>query len=106
MGNCMTSRNCAHDGNHKQMVAAARALGYEVLDLSRVGGGCPDTLVSKGYFGCLVEIKQVKGKVSLRQKLWMERWAGLPCVVVRTVEELTEVLHEQEALYRKAYRSN
>ena len=33
------------DANHSAVRAALRKLGCEVLDLSSVGGGCPDLLV-------------------------------------------------------------
>ena len=106
MGNCMTSRNCAHDENHKEMLAAARSWGYGVVDLGRVGAGVPDTLISKGFFGVLVEIKKPKGKVSDRQKKWHADWVGIPVVIAHTVDELREVLHEQERIFRKTHCIN
>jgi hypothetical protein len=45
------------DANHARIVAAFARLGCSVLDLSRVGQGCPDLLISKHGRNVLVEIK-------------------------------------------------
>ena len=45
------------DSNHKQIVAAFRKMGCTVLDLSRVGQGCPDLCIGKHGVNVLVEIK-------------------------------------------------
>jgi hypothetical protein len=58
------------DANHAEIVAAFRACGCQVLDLSRVGGGCPDLLVSSRGGRCLflVEVKD-GAKSPSRRKL-------------------------------------
>ena len=38
---------CRRDENHKEIVAYLEELGYVVLDLSPMGKGCPDILVSE-----------------------------------------------------------
>ena len=50
------------DANHAAVVRALRQVGASVLDLSRVGQGCPDLLV--GYQGknFLVEVKATAKK--------------------------------------------
>jgi hypothetical protein len=44
------------DANHADIVKALRAAGCGVLDLSKVGNGCPDLLVHAGVT-VLMEIK-------------------------------------------------
>lgn len=38
---------CRRDANHKEIVSYLERLGYEVLDLSPLGKGAPDILVSE-----------------------------------------------------------
>lgn len=41
----MPRRAARVDANHASIVAAARQMGCKVLDLSKVGRGCPDLLL-------------------------------------------------------------
>jgi len=52
------------------------ALGASVLNLSRVGQGCPDLLI--GYKGksVLVEVKSAKGTFTEPQIKFMQNWRG------------------------------
>lgn len=80
------------DGNHRQIVDALRAAGRRVLDLSRVGQGCPDLLVRWGSSMVLMEIKLPLGpkggssrsKLNAEQVEFARQW---PVVVVRSVAE-------------------
>lgn len=79
------------DANHAQVVAALRAAGCVVDDISAVGGGIPDLLV--GYIRrgerhfALFEVKD-GAKVKSAQKLtdaqirWHEKYAGWPVSIV------------------------
>jgi hypothetical protein len=60
------------DANHAEIVAAFRACGCQVLDLSRVGGGCPDLLVSARGVLFLVEVKDGTKPPSARRLTSME----------------------------------
>ena len=78
------------DANHGEIVAALRKVGCRVLDLSRVGQGCPDLLVSLPSRRCLpalvlMEIKTAKGRVT-QDQIKFEA-AGWPVFMVRSVEE-------------------
>ena len=79
------------DANHADIVQAFKQMGATVLDLSRVGGGCPDLLV--GYRGAnvLVEVKIAKGKKNKLQEKFFADWKG-PCFEVRTVMEAFEII--------------
>lgn len=80
------------DANHAEIVSALRAAGRRVLDLSRVGSGCPDILVSVGGRLILMEIKiplgprggASKSKLTPDQEAFRRQW---PVVVVRSVAE-------------------
>lgn len=86
------------DANHAQIVAELRARGYAVSDLSAVGRGCPDLLVSKDGRGLLVEIKSEanrggkargakQAETLALQALWRKLHPGV-CVVAMTVEDV------------------
>jgi len=80
------------DSNHHEIVAALRAAGRRVLDLSRVGSGCPDLLVCVGGKLLLMEVKTPlgpkggasKSKLTPDQEAFRHQW---PFVVVRSVAE-------------------
>ena len=74
------------DRNHAEIVKALRAAGRRVLDLSRVGQGCPDILVGWGGHQVLMEIKADKGKLTPQQEAFRASWP-CPVVIVRSVGE-------------------
>lgn len=76
------------DSNHQAIGNALRRLGFSVLDLSRVGGGCPDYLVHLGQFWALVEVKTEKGKLRREQLEFQQTW---PVTVVRTLEDVVRL---------------
>jgi hypothetical protein len=81
-------RAARRDGNHSAIAAALYAAGVEVIDLSMVGGGCPDILCYRRSNGLLrlLEIKNPKGRnrVHAAQSEFARR---LPVWVVRSVDE-------------------
>jgi VRR-NUC domain len=80
------------DANHAEITARYEEHFCQVLDLSTVGGGCPDTLVRittrQGHVLQLVEIKVPGGSLSPSQELFRQEWGMRNCTVVRTVEEV------------------
>ena len=83
------------DANHGAIVAALRRVGCNVLDLSRVGAGCPDLLVSCRRRGglpdlLLMEVKTAKGKFSADQRKFEA--LGWPVFVARSVEEALKIV--------------
>lgn len=81
------------DANHSAVVAALRKVGCRVLDLSKVGKGCPDLLVRLGFRLRLIEIKNAaaRGKVSKEQGEFHAVWSG-HVSVVETPEQAIEVM--------------
>jgi hypothetical protein len=77
------------DQNHAAIVAALKAVGVRVFDLSGVGGGCPDIACLKANKRdvVLLEIKTEKGALKQTQVDAHQDW---PVVVVRTVDEALE----------------
>ncbi len=79
------------DANHKEICDEFKRLGGEVLDLSRLGGGCPDiALWARGAWH-VVEIKNTKtgyGRKGLNklQQLWANA-AQAPVYIIYTVEQ-------------------
>jgi hypothetical protein len=84
------------DSNHSQIISIFRRCGFSVLDLSRVGCGCPDLLVAKAGRLQLVEIKD-GAKSASRRKLtpdqvrFHESWRS-SLVICNSVEEALMVI--------------
>ena len=76
------------DANHAEIVTAFQQCGYSVLDLSQVGGGCPDLLVGRRGRDYLIEVKSSRGRVSNEQSSWTREWLGYTPRVVRTVDDV------------------
>lgn len=83
-------RAARKDANHADMVAAFERIGCAVADLSTVGNGIPDLLVSKHGEACLCEIKMEKGNLRKSQSDFAKSWKG-EIRVVRNVEDAQEV---------------
>ncbi len=82
------------DGNHKDIVKALRQAGCAVMDLSRVGAGCPDLLVSRGGENWLLEVKlgtlpPSKRKRTPAQVKWHAAWRGRVLIVGSVAEALS-----------------
>ena len=82
------------DGNHAKIVAALRAVGCGVVDLSAVGCGVPDLLVTcptHPHDMVLIEVKDEaqpanKRKLTPAQEKFHAGWRGR-LVVVKSVDE-------------------
>ena len=78
------------DANHSAIVEFFRAAGASVLDLSRVGHGCPDILIGYQHRSVLVEIKDGSKCPSRRtltedQQAFMRSWRGGPVVTITDI---------------------
>lgn len=87
------------DANQAEIVGALRSVGAQVLDLSRVGQGCPDILVGFRGKNHLLEIKRPKakgeaaGRLTEDQLRFMAGWIGRgQAAVVRTVDDALRVI--------------
>lgn len=85
-------RRARTDANHTDIVQAFRRLGCTVLDLSRLGSGCPDALVGIRGRNYLVEIKDGSKPPSARkltpdEEEFFREWRGF----VMIVESLDDV---------------
>lgn len=93
------------DSNHAEIRDGLRAMGYEVLDLSHVGGGIPDLAVKvRGKLGMVhfLEIKDGSKPLS-RQALTKEQevWHNFAHAItskVRTLDEAVEALEWAKGL--------
>ena len=82
------------DANQSDLVKHINRIpGCEWLDLSGVGGGCPDGLIQQKTGGKyklhLVEIKTEKGSLNKKQKKFH---AKFHCHIARDVSDIWEVL--------------
>ena len=84
-------RAARRDANHNEIAGTFESLGFVVTDLSGVGSGCPDLLISSPNQHTLVEIKRADvapsaSKLNDRQQEYREKCPG-PYAVVRTIED-------------------
>jgi len=88
------------DANQHEVVDVFRRMGFSVLFLHQVGGGCPDILIAKNWQSYLVEIKDgkkspSKRKLTIDQEKFHETWNG-DIFIVESVEEAISLAHELE----------
>jgi hypothetical protein len=82
------------DKNHREIVLRLRDLGATVQNLHGVHGGCPDLVVGLDRVTHLVEIKDgdkppSKRRLTPHQRIWIQKWAGSPVVVLLSAEDAT-----------------
>lgn len=93
------------DANHREMLAELDRLDICYIDMSVIGGGCPDVLIAVDGKWQLVEIKNPNtgyGRRGLNknQKRWAEDWKGGPVYVIDSVEKMTRfVSGDTEGIY-------
>ena len=67
------------DNNHAEIADQLKQLGFSVLDLSQLGGGCPDMLIARNGITMMVEVKSGKGKLREGQLIFAGEWRGHIC---------------------------
>jgi len=87
-------RAARSDDNQSRIVRELRKAGLSVLVLSRVGRGAPDLLVGHGGRDWKFEVKNGAGRLTAAQLREHASWKGAPVRVVRTVEEIFEVINK------------
>ena len=80
------------DANHTEIVAGLRQVGATVVDLAKVGKGCPDILVGFRGKTYLMEIKTKTGYVRATQEQFFRSWNGGYIAVVRSFDDAYNVL--------------
>jgi len=79
-------RRAKIDGNQTLIVEALRSVGWRVQSTAQIGKGFPDLVISRGHDVRLVEVKQLKGKLTDDQRRFMVQ-DGWPVLVIRSVED-------------------
>ena len=79
------------DANQTALIGAFEKLGCSVLDLSRVGSGCPDLAVSVHGNTVLVEVKTEEGKLSPEQ-IRFHRESKASIFVARTFDDVAVIV--------------
>jgi len=76
---------------------ALRKLGFSVVSIHRVGGGCPDLLVGKAGKNWLMEIKnpEYSGELTDDEREFFASWKG-QVDVVATIEEALEIVSHKD----------
>jgi hypothetical protein len=85
------------DGTHASIVAGLRGAGLLVIDLSQVGGGCPDILTAYNGTWFLIEVKDMatdygRRGLSERQRHLALLAGSAPVHVVTSLEEAMQCL--------------
>lgn len=85
------------DANQAEIVDALRSIGCLIADMSAVGRGFPDLLVSFRGKLLLLEVKNPKahGKLNKLQREWHANWKG-QAAVVHSIEEALQVVTADE----------
>lgn len=83
------------DSNQAQIIADLKKIGVSVLNLSRVGGGCPDILVGWQGKNILIEIKTAKGNLNDLQIEFFEQWKGQK-FVCKSINEIIEIINNKK----------
>ena len=79
------------DRGHAAIAAHIRSIGWSVFDSSAIGGGFPDTVVSRLGHTALMEIKHGKSDLNTLQRKFSDGWAGA-YFVVRSPEDAEKQL--------------
>jgi hypothetical protein len=77
------------DSNQKVITDCFRRLGYSIIDLSGIGGGCPDIEIGKHGINDLVEIKTENGKLNELQLAFAAKW-NAPVYLIRSVDDIVD----------------
>lgn len=83
------------DTNHGAIVDGIRQIfgPDSVLDLSRVGQGCPDILVGIRGHNIMLEIKTDRGKLTADQVYFHREWGG-QVAVIRTLADALAIISD------------
>lgn len=93
------------DANHGELKGHFERMGCSVLDLFRVGHGCPDMLVALHGFSVLVEAKVQDGKLTPEQIRFHREWKGEICQAT-TLDDCLAIVGRLKAKMRTAYAAN
>lgn len=82
------------DRNHVEVMNVFRSFGFVILDLSKVGGGCPDFLAANKRREILVEVKDgekppSQRKLNEKQVAFHDGWPR-DILIVTSIEEATK----------------
>ena len=82
------------DGNQAEIVSEFKRLGASVIDLSRVGEGCPDLCIGVAKVNALVEVKRdEKARFTEQQLDFMTYWNGQPVFRANCIEDAQYIVH-------------
>jgi hypothetical protein len=89
------------DTVQSDIVVDLRKLGASVLDLSRVGVGCPDLLVGWKGINLLVELKTpkrgTKKATAEKQAVFAATWSGAPVLKATSLQQILDRFAQLEA---------
>ena len=82
------------DLNQREIVKALRGLQCQVVLMHTVGGGFPDLIACRRGVAYFIEVKGSRGKLNAAQRTFHEQWRGPAIHIVRSVDDVVEVLKE------------
>ena len=83
------------DRNHGRIVQSLRKRGASVFSLATLGKGVPDICIGFQQRTMLAEIKTKTGKLNAMQRNWHDTWNGEKVVVLRTSEDVEQLLRKE-----------
>jgi hypothetical protein len=91
------------DANHGELKGYFERMGCSVLDLFRVGQGCPDMLVALHGFSVLVEAKVKGGELNPDQTRFHREWKGEICQAT-TLDDCLRIVAAMKAQMKRFQR--
>jgi len=81
------------DKNQQEIINAMRKMGAIVMDLSKVGKGCPDLLVGINNKTALVEVKSsAKANYTPHQEKWLQAWKGGTVARIDSIDSAIQLI--------------
>lgn len=80
--------NCRRDGNQPEVVSWYLQQGCSVLDLSDIGGGCPDLLIGCAGVDGFAEVKMPGEDLRPNQVTFNRDWRGQQPWKVTTMQDV------------------
>ena len=80
------------DKNQPAIVERLKSMGASVQTLAQVGKGTPDLLIGFDGLNILIEVKEVKGKLTADQTSWHRDWKG-QVDIARSAFEASQIVN-------------
>lgn len=85
------------DANHHDVVKWYEECFCSVVELHKVGFGCPDLLIGAAGLTELAEVKTVDGELEPSQRTFITNWRGSKVNIIRDQQDVIEHVQRMRA---------